>query len=296
MLVSIIVNCYNGEKYLKESIESIISQTYKNWEIIFWDNQSTDCSSTIIKSFKDKRIKYFYANKHESLYSSRNFAITKSSGDLISFLDTDDLWLPSKLETQVKIFRNKTIGVVCSNYYVLNEHFNKRYLMYKDKKDKFIKTNDLLKNYNVGLLTLTIRKELLDQISKPIFDKKYDIIGDFDLVLKLSTFTKIKYLYEPLGYYRKHDSNLSVIKKNDLLIEFQDWDRFNTKKYNFKNYKNYFYISSKLYYYQGLKHIRESKKNKIFNKNFFKINFKYKLILIFCFLIPNSILNRLRII
>ena len=57
-LVSIIMNCYNGEKYLKEAIRSVINQTYKNWEIIFWDNQSKDKSSQILKSFKDKRIKY----------------------------------------------------------------------------------------------------------------------------------------------------------------------------------------------------------------------------------------------
>ena len=74
-LVSVVVNCYNGEKYLNQCINSILNQTYKNIELIFWDNQSTDNSRNIINSFKDKRIKYFYAPTHEKLYSSRNFAI-----------------------------------------------------------------------------------------------------------------------------------------------------------------------------------------------------------------------------
>ena len=89
-LVSVIMNCHNGEKYLEESIQSVISQTYDNWELIFWDNRSEDKSSEIFKKYQDKRFKYFYANKHTSLYEARNLAIQKSTGDFISFLDTDD--------------------------------------------------------------------------------------------------------------------------------------------------------------------------------------------------------------
>ena len=67
-LVSIIINCHNGEKYLNKSINSVLSQSYKNWEIIFWDNDSKDNSYKIIKNFKDKRIKYFYSNTYNTLY------------------------------------------------------------------------------------------------------------------------------------------------------------------------------------------------------------------------------------
>ena len=84
-LVSIIMNCFNGEKYLKFSLESVINQTYKNWELIFWDNKSKDNSAEIFKSFNDKRFKYFYADEHTSLYKARNLAIQKSQGDFISF-------------------------------------------------------------------------------------------------------------------------------------------------------------------------------------------------------------------
>ena len=97
-LVSIIMNCFNGELFLKDSIKSVLDQTYKNWELIFWDNKSTDKSAEIFKSFKDKRLKYFYADEHTSLYKARNLAIDKSKGDFISFLDTDDLLNQNKLE------------------------------------------------------------------------------------------------------------------------------------------------------------------------------------------------------
>ena len=93
-LVSIIMNCYNGEEFLQEALESVQAQTYKNWELIFWDNQSSDKSSTILKSFNEPRFRYYYAEEHRNLYDSRNLAIQVSKGDFIAFLDSDDSWIP----------------------------------------------------------------------------------------------------------------------------------------------------------------------------------------------------------
>ena len=93
-LISIIINCYNGEKYLTQTIKSVLRQTYRNWEIIFFDNNSKDNSVKIIKKFKDKRIK-FYTSKNKfvlPLYRARNLAITKAKGEFITFLDVDDTW------------------------------------------------------------------------------------------------------------------------------------------------------------------------------------------------------------
>jgi glycosyltransferase involved in cell wall biosynthesis len=109
-MVSIIMNCFNGEKYLKEAIESVLKQTYTNWELIFWDNQSTDNSASIFKSYNDLRFKYFFAERHTKLGEGRNLAIAQSTGDWIAFLDCDDLWVDSKLEKQInnigKLFEN----------------------------------------------------------------------------------------------------------------------------------------------------------------------------------------------
>ena len=89
-LVSIIMNCFNGEKYLNESVESIIQQSYKNWELIFWDNDSQDDSKKIINKISDDRIKYFKSKKFNRLYKSRNLAIQNAKGEFISFLDISD--------------------------------------------------------------------------------------------------------------------------------------------------------------------------------------------------------------
>ena len=106
-LVSIIMNCFNGETYLNEALKSILNQTYKNWELIFWDNISTDNSKKIFEKFTDKRFKYYLAPKHEPLYRARNLAIKKANGEFISFLDTDDIWLNDKLTKQIKLMNSQ---------------------------------------------------------------------------------------------------------------------------------------------------------------------------------------------
>ena len=85
-LVSVIMNCYNGEKYLTDSLNSLLSQNYSNWELIFWDNISTDNSKKIFDSYKDKRFKYYLATKHEILYKARNLAIKKHLVIILHFL------------------------------------------------------------------------------------------------------------------------------------------------------------------------------------------------------------------
>ena len=97
-LVSIILNCYNGEKYLKDALETVINQSYYNWELIFWDNKSTDNSAKILRTFKIKKLKYFLSKKHTSLYAARNLAIKKATGEYIGFIDADDLWEKNKLK------------------------------------------------------------------------------------------------------------------------------------------------------------------------------------------------------
>jgi len=129
-LVSVIINCHNGEKYLDKAIKSVLDQDYKYWEIIFFDNNSKDKSNLILKKYKDKRIKYFKSKKTYSLYKAKNLAIAKSKGELISFLDVDDWWLQSKLSKQVKVFqKDSTVEVIYSNIYLYNE---------KKKLKKFI--------------------------------------------------------------------------------------------------------------------------------------------------------------
>ena len=133
-LISVIVNCFNGEKYLKECINSIIKQTYKNWEVIFWDNLSKDKSKDIFKRFKDKRLKYYKSKTHTTLYKARNLALNKAKGSIITFLDTDDFWHKDKLLIQLRHFKlNKceisytNLNIYKNNTIVKKNYFGKLY-------------------------------------------------------------------------------------------------------------------------------------------------------------------------
>ena len=99
-VVSVIMNCHNGEEFLKYSVQSIINQSFTDWELIFFDNVSSDRSLEIVKSFNDQRIKVFRSQKFLNLYHARNEALKKISGRFICFLDTDDFWENDKLEQQ----------------------------------------------------------------------------------------------------------------------------------------------------------------------------------------------------
>ena len=167
-IVSIILNCFNGEKYLYESLKSVENQAYKNWELVFWDNKSTDNSKGIFKSFLHKKFRYFMSQKHTSLYEARNLAIQKAKGQFIAFIDSDDTWNKDKLTLQMKYFKDKEVAVVYGNLWLKKESFNekKKHINYKIP-DGYIHSN-LINNYYVGILSSVIRRNCLGK-SKKIF-------------------------------------------------------------------------------------------------------------------------------
>ena len=242
-LVSIIMNCYNGEAYLCESIESVLSQTYKNWELIFWDNKSVDKSAEIFKSYKDKRFKYYYAPQHTLLYEARNQAIEKSSGEFVAFLDTDDFWAKDKLELQIPFFKDLEVGVVYGNLFIVNEKLNTKKIFLKGKKPRGFILNDLLKDYCTGLVTLVIRKSFLDN-NQPAFDGSFDIMGDFDLMIRMSSKYKFECVDKPIASWRSHWKNASLLKKKTQIKELKIWYK---KMQNYPiifNNKNFSHINN----------------------------------------------------
>ena len=97
-LVSIIINCYNGEKYLADSLKSVIKQKHKNWELIFWDNLSIDSSAEIFNKYNDKRLKYVNTGKRVSMRANFEFALKASSGDYVIFFGDDDGIIPDQFK------------------------------------------------------------------------------------------------------------------------------------------------------------------------------------------------------
>ena len=121
-LVSIIMPSYNTAKFISETIESVLEQTYTNWELIIVDDCSTDNTDEVVKSFlSDNRIKYIKNEKNSGAAVSRNRALREAKGKWIAFLDSDDLWLPVKLEKQIAFMKENDYHFSYTNYVEINE-------------------------------------------------------------------------------------------------------------------------------------------------------------------------------
>ena len=289
MKVSIIINCHNGEKYLKECLQSILNQSHQNYEVIFFDNKSNDQSKNIFLSYKQKKFKYFYSSKKLNLYKARNRAIRLCEGDLISFLDVDDWWEKNKLKVQVKVMKNKKIDIVYSNYYVFKEKYDTKKIFSKTILPSGNIFEDLINNYKIGILTVMIKKKIFKKKSN-FFDDKFNIMGDYDLFIRLAKNYKFKYLERPLATYREHSLNYSNLNYKSEINEFKYWT---TKKFVTKNIKKDIIQNLELNYLPlKAKKFLDENKFKLFYKHYNKISFsKIKIKLL-----ANLILKKLYIV
>ncbi len=222
--VSVIMNVHNGDEFISEAILSVVKQTYQNWELIVWDNNSTDKTFENVSKFKDKRISYFKSNMFDKLYAARNKAIRNTRGDLITFLDSDDIWLPNKLERQVKTMSNKKFDFCYSNFFQIDNNSKKIFpsKAYYSTLPSGKIYNNLLRKYRVGILTLCLRKNSLKKYNIS-FDPSYSIIGDMVFVLELSKLGYCDASQECLACYRTHQGNLSKKKVLMQVLEMRKW-------------------------------------------------------------------------
>lgn len=294
-LISIIVNCYNGEEFLEICLDSIKKQTYLNWEVIFYDNCSIDKSKSIFEKFSinDNRFKYFKSDYNIPLYHARGEAIKKCSGEFIAFLDVDDFWLDNKLSKQIALFDNKEVGLVVGNFYYLNERednfdLNQCSLIF-DILPKGKVISEMFKKYFIHMSSLMIRKSSYDSLSKG-FDSRWTILGDFDLCVRLNINWQLDAVDEPTTYYRYHTNNTGKIlgfkyveemgqliqeykgiQSISNLIEFKKY----VKKYYWLRFISNIYINQEFYLIETL----------------LNVSFKNKFRVLICCLMPNKIIN-----
>lgn len=206
-LVSIVMNCYNGEKFLREAVDSVFSQTYSNWELIFWDNLSTDKSSDIIKSYKDPRIKYYRASGFLNLCPARHQAVQKCEGDYISFLDCDDIYLTNNLETKVEVMRRSKSVLAYSGVKYINEEGieRRKKLPRKFSGDVF---ESLLNQFDVEISSLIICNRF--RLSNNI-NFSDNIVGstEYDIVMQIASLSSCVVIPKHLSKVRVHSKSLT---------------------------------------------------------------------------------------
>lgn len=281
--VSVIINFHNAEKFLDQSITSVLSQSYKNFELILWDNCSNDKSKEICNRFKDRRIKYFYKSKKTTLYKARNLAIKATKGDLIAFLDSDDWWHRNYLSSRQKFFNKKKYDYFyCNSNIVLEE--KKNIFLYK----KFNLPNgkildELAKDYFIIISGVIFRKKIFDE--QGYFNESLNIIGDYDFIIKISNSYNAHSSNYPYLNYRIHKNNYSKLNLKIFYLEYKRWFKMNLNSNFFKNNINHF--SNKLNYYE-LNYLLQNKKKKIYIlKKIFKLkNFLNIVQFLILFFIP----------
>lgn len=220
-LVSVLMNCYNGEEYLREAIESVLAQTYPNWELVFWDNQSTDCSAEIFKSYDDPRLKYYYAPEHTDLGGGRARAWEYLTGEFVAVLDADDVWLPQKLEKQLPLFEESDVGIVISDTLFFNKTRDKPFYGGKYPPTGWV-FEQLLTGYFVSLETLVFRRSTALKLPRA-FDPDFSAIADFDMVVRLSRISKLALCPEILAKWRVHAGSDTWKYPQSFIEEKERW-------------------------------------------------------------------------
>ena len=206
-LISVQINCHNGGQFLHKAISSVYLQTYKNWEIIFWDNASSDQSVKIARSF-DQKVKIFSNKEKKNLGEVRDLASRKAKGKYLTFLDCDDEWLPLKLEEQVKLFQsNSKLGLVYGVANIINEKDKDLGLSNIKMIPKGNVFEDLLKeNFIIFSSAMVDKKKFFNSGG---FPKKFRDSTDYWTFLKIAQKFEIDALDEVCCKCRVHQNNLS---------------------------------------------------------------------------------------
>lgn len=204
-LVSVIMPSWNTSNFIAESIQSVIDQTYENWELIIVDDCSTDNTDDVVAKFTDKRIRYFKNEKNSGAALSRNRALREARGEWIAFLDSDDLWNPDKLEHQINFMNEHGYTLSYTEYEKIDEG-SKPLQIYVSGPEKV--NQHKMYNYDyIGQLTMMYSAEKFGLIQIKDIKKNNDYAIRLQLYKKPDTCAYL--LKENLAQYRVRKVSIS---------------------------------------------------------------------------------------
>lgn len=256
--LTVLMNCKNGERFLKESLLSIINQTYTDWKLFFFDNKSNDQSKNIFNSFNEPRFEYFYFEESLKLGEARNKAWDKINSEYVAICDVDDTFLKNRFEEQIKYMNyNIKCGVVGSNVFLIDSKSN------KFDELKYTQDNETLKKkiqyqHVFNSATLFFRKKAVDQVGG--YNATYEMVNDYDLLFRISKKFELSNIDKTLVCNRQHESNLSfkkIVKGQIELLKLQFSILKTVKKFDvkIKLYKKIFITLLRVIYHFFKKYI-----------------------------------------
>lgn len=204
--VSILINCYNSEQFLKEALDSAYAQTYTDWEIVLIDNCSTDRTAEIAKSY-DSKLHYYRTEKLIPLGAARRYGHPYCSGEFLAFLDSDDRWLKDKLEKQIALMETTDYGFCYTGINEIDERGRIMNTMIPVPRSGYL-FRDLLKNYDIRMLTVLANSKYIKQYSVE-FDDNLTYSVDYNFFMKLALRCKALVIPDITADYRMHGSSLT---------------------------------------------------------------------------------------
>ena len=223
--VSFVMNCYNGEKYLHRSLDSILKQTYSNWELVFWDNASTDHSKEMLESYNEPRFKYFRSQENVSLGQARAWAVDVCKGDFIAFLDVDDEWFPEKTAIQVDDMTSDSYVLSYSGVTEIDADNPERRRDYIPQYESGYAFEELLNQFDINLPAAMISRKAL--IEKGLnFDPFVKASEEYCLFMQLVYEEKVSIIHKSLAnYYIRKDSLTNKCIDRWYIERFHTLDR-----------------------------------------------------------------------
>lgn len=217
-LVSVVIPTYNNAQFVCDAIDSVLAQTYKNYEILLIDDGSKDNTGRVIEKYDGKQIRYIY-QENKGLAGARNTGIKASRGELIAFLDADDMWLPEKLERQAGLMNAfPNVGLVGCGYYGVDESGERvKEMKGRNYLNKELLLNDLMvRNVVTGSGSgVLARKECFEKAG--LFDESFRSTEDRDMWYRILNFYDLKFVTDYLVVIRVRKNSLS---KNVAMMKF----------------------------------------------------------------------------
>lgn len=205
--VSVVIATYNYGRYLAGALDSVLGQTVGDFEVVVVDDGSTDDTAEVVRPYlRDGRIRY-HRTAHVGAWAARNQGVRLARAPLLAFLDSDDLWLPYKLERQLALFEaDPDLGVVCSYRRLMDEDGWELEYEQPPCCRGWVLPHILFRNY-ICFSSSIVRREVFDRIG--LFDERLAVAGDYDLWLRTARHYRFDYVAEPLVLYRTGHANLS---------------------------------------------------------------------------------------
>jgi Glycosyltransferases involved in cell wall biogenesis len=221
--VSVIMNCLNSSRDLREAMDSLMAQTFTDFEVVFWDNCSTDESPAIAQSYGEK-VRYFRGESIVPLGEGRNLALAQARGQYLAFLDCDDLWKPTKLEKQVALFEaNPRVGLVSTDTEIFDGKRVLKRLFAETSPERGMAFAALMQRQWISMSSAMVSREALTSLSAEKissgqginggwFDQTLNVCEEADVFYRIAHDWELNYVDEPLTLWRVHGANTTFRK------------------------------------------------------------------------------------